>query len=105
MSYAAREAVWLRILVRECFSTNIDLRATVLFGDKEGAMNLAYIDVVNDTSKQIAVKYFFSKEKVKDGTVVFNYIPISHNASDIFTKILCVATHREMAGRLGMGHS
>ena len=105
MSHAVREAVWLPRLIEECIPSSSGLPATVVFGDNEGAMNLAYNDVVNERSKHIAVKYFFSKEKFKDGTIVFNHIPTSENAADVFTKILPAATHKEMVLKLSMTRS
>ena len=47
----------------------------------------------------------FSKEEVKDGTIVFDYIPTSDKTADVFTKILPAATHKEMALKLGMTRS
>lgn len=99
MSFAVREIVWLQRLF-----TDVYQRHTVMpiFGDNEGAMDLAYNDVVNERSKHIAVKYFFSKEKVGDGTCVFNYIPSTENTADIITKMLPVVPHKTFVKKMGM---
>ena len=77
-------------------------KPTVLFADNQGAMELAYNDVINEKTKHIDVNYNFIKEKVKDGTIVFNYVPTSENAADIMTKMLQKTLPAKMTSKLGM---
>lgn len=102
MLFAVREAIWMRRLVRECSGTNNKAPATVLFGDNEGALNLAYTESSSEKTKHIAVKFFLCKEKVEDGTVAFNYIPSKENAADIFLKALTVQDHKHLVRVMGM---
>lgn len=74
----------------------------MIFGDNERALELAYNETVNERSKHIEVKYFFSREKVDDGTVVFNYIPSDEIVADIMTKITTPIVHKKRVARLGM---
>ena len=101
MSYTVREAVWLRRMLSE-IKARTKLKPTVVFGDNQGAMELAYNDVINERTKHIEVKYHFSKEKVQDGTVVFNYIPTQEMTADIMTKNLPAVKHKYLIKKLGM---
>ena len=78
------------------------MNATVSFGDNQGAMELAYKEILNERTKHIEVKFCFSKEKVQDGTVVFNYIPTADMTADIMTKSLQPTKHKIFVTKLGM---
>ena len=102
MSFSIREAIWLRRIMFDVDTKNNCHEPTVIFGDNEGALELAYNDKVNERSRHIEFKYFFSREKVKDGTVVFSYIPSDENIADIMTKIITPAVHKRLVVKMGI---
>ena len=78
------------------------LEPTVVFGDNQSAMELAYNDVINEPTKHVEVKYHFSKEKVQDGTIVFNYISAQEMTADIMGKSFATVKHKHLVQKLGM---
>ena len=82
MSFAVREAVWLRLLYSNVVDQMEKFEHTVIFADNEGALNFVKNDVINDRSKHIAIKYFFHVRK-------------SRTAVLCLTTFLQVRTHRK----------
>lgn len=85
MSFTVRESVWMRRICMEV-TGYIDMDPTVVFGDNQGALELAYNDVIYERTKHVDVKYHFTTEMVNYGTIVFNYIPTQDMTADITTK-------------------
>ena len=71
MSYAVREAIWIRWQFGELLGAQrIGKTFSLMVGeDNQGAIKIACNDFVNESSKHIEVRYHFLKDHVKKGTV------------------------------------
>ena len=101
MSTTVREAVWLRRMYAEVFNTP-RAAPTNIFGDNQGALLLAGKDVINAKTKQVEIRYHFTREKVQDGSVRFSYICSLNQIADIMTKSLGRGKHTDIVSMMGM---
>jgi hypothetical protein len=90
MTQAAKEAVWIRQLIRELGSS---LDAVTLFGDNQGAISLARNAVFHYRTKHIDVQYHFIREQVANGTIDLQYLATDQMVADILTKATAPTTH------------
>ena len=99
LSFAVREALWLRKLEVILGNTATPL---TLAADNQGALSLAHDDVHNSRSKHIDVKYHFIRECISQGIVVTKYVPSSLMIADIMTKALGGTKHWLFTRMMGM---
>jgi hypothetical protein len=100
--HAAKEAVWLRMLLRAV--GHVQKNATVLHCDNQGALILTADPSFHSRAKHIDVQYHFSRDRVERGELSFTYVHTSENMADIFTKPLpkpLFKKFREMLGIMG----
>jgi hypothetical protein len=83
---AAKEAVWLRLLLKEV-GMEQEL-ATVIYADNKSAIALAENPTYHARSKHIDIQYHFVREKVANSTIRLQYIPTGQMAADGLTKPL-----------------
>jgi hypothetical protein len=99
MTQAAKEAIWIRRLIRELGST---LDAVTLFGDNQGAISLARNTVFHYRTKHIDVQYHFIRERVADGTIDLQYLATDQMVADILTKASPPVTHLKHCHSFGL---
>jgi len=100
-SEAGKEAVWLRRLYQSDLGyedvsviTHGDLsekeyhgaKPLTIFEDNQGCIQLSRNPVSAKTSKHIAIRYHFIRERVMDGTLKLAKIDTKLNTADILTK-------------------
>ena len=86
---AAKEAIWLRNLLRELKPDDKDTaKAVIIFGDNQGAIALAKNPEFHARSKHIDIRHHFVREKVAEGTVDLQYTPTECQVADGLTKPL-----------------
>ena len=86
MQEAAREAVWISLLLRVLRQTLFCPRPCKIFCDNLGAISWSQNDVVAESSKHVQVRYFYVKNCVSNGVLDFIYVKSSENIADILTK-------------------
>ena len=86
MTDAAKEAIWIRGLLQDL--QHPQAKASLIFGDNQGALAMVRNGSQHSRSKHIAVREFFIREKVYANEVNVVYISTHLNISDIFTKPL-----------------
>jgi hypothetical protein len=84
--HAAKEAVWLRMLLHAVGQTQ--RKATDIRCDNQGALILTADPSFHSHAKHIDVQYHFSCDCVERGELTFTYVHTSENMADIFTKPL-----------------
>ena len=99
LSFAVREALWLRKLDGVFGSGSTPLGLGV---DNQGALALSRDVVQNERSKHIDVKYHFIRHHVATGTVELNYIPRAEMVADVMTKPLGATKHKLFVDMMGM---
>jgi len=95
---AAREAVWVRRLLKDLTGTEEPLDMRI---DNQSALALMRNDTSSQRTKHIDVAFHFVREKVADKVLVPTYIPTGEMVADMLTKALPIAAFtacREAAG-------
>jgi hypothetical protein len=100
VSNAAREALWLRALLRElgCEQSS----ATLLRSDNQSSIALVRNPVQHARTKHIDVQYHFARELAAAGVLHVEYCPTDQMVADIFTKALPTPKHRWCVTALGL---
>jgi hypothetical protein len=99
MTQAAKEAIWIRSLLRE-LGCNLD--DVLIHGDNQGAIALSRSSVFHNRSKHIDIQYHFIRSMLSDGIISIDYLPTISMLADILTKSLAPARHEELARALGI---
>jgi len=86
LSAAAREAIWLRELLKSVGILQDEV--TVLKSDSTGAISLAVNPAFHQRSKHIRIHDFYVREQVDRRTIKTEHVPGKENVADIFTKPL-----------------
>jgi hypothetical protein len=86
MAEAAREAIWLRNLLRELGFKS--LLTTKLHVDNQGALRLALNPSTHQRTKHIDIKHHLIRELVEGGTIDLRYVATMEQQADILTKSL-----------------
>jgi len=89
VSNATCERIWIRKLLTDLYVKVCG--PTILFEDNQGAINLSLSQELHKRSKHIDTKYYFVREKVKEGLLIIielKYIPTSNQLVDSLIKDL-----------------
>jgi hypothetical protein len=87
---AAKEAVWLRNLLRDLGRGRYagGEHAMCIYSDNQGALRLTENPEFHARSKHIDIQYHYTRELVEDGVVSVKYVPTTEMAADCLTKPL-----------------
>jgi hypothetical protein len=83
---AGKEVVWLRMLLSELGYSQAN--PTELLLDNQTAMLMVKGDGQYNKRKHIAVKYFWIREQVTNGSIDVQWVDTANQLADIFTKSL-----------------
>jgi hypothetical protein len=64
--------------------------------DNQGTKALAQNDVTSGKTKHIAIRYFFVRDLVKDGSITLGFVPTNDNIADLMTKALPEPAHTRL---------
>ena len=99
-SDAAQEVIWIRFLLSE-LGEQLD-GPTVIHGDNQGAILLAKNSIDHKRTRHINVSYYFVRELITNGTLIFSYIPTKDMVADGLIKALTPAKFDDFIGMLGL---
>lgn len=91
---AAKELTWARGLLKDLKCEQV--APTKLMCDNMGAKLLIENPVFHRRTKHVDIKYRFTREKLKDGTLVVHKIGTEDQLADIFTKALAADKFKRM---------
>ena len=97
---AAREAVWLRQLLKDIERPCVS--PTVLYIDNQSAIQIVKNPAFHKRTKHIDVQYHFVREKYECGVITVKYIDTKAQLADIFTKALTREPHEFLCKRIGI---
>lgn len=86
LSYAVREAIWLRNLLGELGL--VQGEPTEIFVDNQGTIAFAKSQDFHGRSKHIDIRHHFVRECINRHDVAVSYCPTDTNLADLFTKAL-----------------
>ena len=100
---ATEEAIWLKNFLNHLLRPkDLDPKATVIFGDNQGAIALAKNAQFHARTKHIDIAHHFVREKVNDGTVDMQYVSTDKQMADGLTKALCLDKFVAFRAALGV---
>jgi len=99
-THAAKEAVWLRRLIGELFSTVTE--PTTLFGDNQSAIALAHGGQYHARTKHIDIRYHFIRYIIEAGSIKLIYCPTDDQTADTLTKALLSVKAKHFANAMGL---
>ena len=91
LALATKHHLWIQRALQELIPGNNFPSA--LSTDSAAAIDLANNPKVHDRSKHIDIQYHFTRERIKDGSLVLLHVPSSENLADICTKGLPRPSH------------
>ncbi|KIN99148.1 hypothetical protein M404DRAFT_30611 [Pisolithus tinctorius Marx 270] len=100
VSAAAKEILWLRMLLHE-LDMDMTTQPTSLLVDNQSAIALTSNAMFHNRTKHIAIRHYFICKKVEDGEVDVKYISMNEQITNVLTKGLSCEKHECFS--LGMG--
>ena len=100
MTHAGKEAIFLEHLYG-----NVGISISVpifLLIDNQSAIALAENPIFHACSKHIEVHHHLVHEKIEDGMIQLDYIPMADQIMDIFTKLLNSEKFQKFHDTLGL---
>ncbi len=97
---AAKEALWLRSLITQLFSTTLD--ATTLFSDNQSAIALTKDHQYHARTKHIDIQFHFIHWIVEEGSLRLVFCPTADMVTDALTKALPSPKVKHFAAELGL---
>lgn len=98
LSAATQEAIWLKTLSDELFTTG----AMLINCDNKGAICLASDTMYHKRTKHISIRYHFVRERIADGSIKLQYIPINEMVADILTKATTPEKTQTLSAKFGL---
>ena len=99
-THAAKEALWLRSLLTQLFSK--ELNATILFSDNQSAIALTKDHQYHARTKHIDIRFHFIRWIVENGSLHLVYCPTGEMVADALTKALPSPKVKHFASELGL---
>jgi hypothetical protein len=99
-SVASREAVWLRKLLLDLFSA--EMEPTVIHCDNQSCINLSQNPVFHDRSKHIEMRYHYVRDMVQKNILNIQYAPTAEQTANILTKPLSLTKFVYFRDKLGV---
>ena len=99
-THAAKEALWLRSLLTQLFSK--ELNATILFSDNQLAIALTKDHQYHARTKHIDIRFHFIRWIVENGSLCLVYCPTGEMVADALTKALPSPKVKHFASELGL---
>ena len=100
VTHAAKEALWLRTLIKEIFS-NIN-GPTTLYSDNQSAIALMKEHQHHMRMKHIDIRFHFIRWVIEEGKIKLVYCPTNDMLADSFTKALPSTKVKHFATALGL---
>jgi hypothetical protein len=102
-SAANREAVWLRKLLSDLFSA--ELEPTIIHCDNRSCIKLFENPVFHDRSKHIEMRYHYVWDMVQRNILSIQYVRTAEQTADILTKPLFLTKFVYFRDKLGVAEN
>ena len=88
LTLAAKETIWIRLLMAELGLMQDDASPAVNVLEREGAIALANNPVLHSRTKHFDIQHHFIRNEVTEGRIDLTYVPTEHMVADGLTKPL-----------------
>jgi hypothetical protein len=98
ISDVIKEIMWMRILLEE-----IDIQVetpTIIYVDNQAAIKISENDSSHDRTKHIAIRHYYIRDCIEDGSVKLEWIRSEDQLADILTKPLTPSPFISIRDRL-----
>ena len=98
ISDVVKEIMWMRILLAE-----LEIRVetpTVIYVDNQAAIKISENDSSHDRTKHIAIRHFYIRDCIEDGSVKLEWVRSEDQLADVLTKPLTPSTFTSIRDRL-----
>lgn len=102
LTYAAKEAAWIRRLLHQLGYRGVDLRPTVLYSDNLPAVHLVKNSGHHERTKHIDVAYKYVREEYNNNNVSISHIAGVNMPADGLTKPLDKIAHTRFVKLIGL---
>jgi hypothetical protein len=102
LTYAAKEATWLRRLLQQIGYQGYDLKPIQLYTDNKPALNMVRKDGHHERTKHIDNYYKYTKQEYQSGNVNLKHIPGFDMPADGLTKPLDKISHAKFLKLINM---
>jgi hypothetical protein len=102
LTNAAKEAAWLRKLLRQLQYSGSDIEPTLIHGDNQSSLALAEDAKSHQRTKHVDIQYHYIREQVNQNRVFVSYLETQKMVADGLTKPLTTAKHTEFVRMLGL---
>ena len=96
---AIKEGVWIQGLLQEL---GLFKGVTTIFSDSQSAVHLCKNPMFHDRTKHVEVRYHFIREKVTQGAMKVEKVPIEENPADFGTKVVTLNKFNHCLSLLGI---
>ena len=102
MTQAAKEILWLRVLLDEIGAFKHIAPMATLYGDNQGAIALARNPEYHQRTKHIDIQYHFIRDLVSTEKIHLEFCPSTDMIADIMTKALPQPAHDKHTIAMGL---
>lgn len=108
-THSAKEAIWLRQLISELFSSRseifefVDKHPTTVYCDNQSAIALTKDSQFHARTKHIDIRFHFIRWNISHGHIQLIYCPTADMVADVLTKPLPSLKVKHFASKLGLG--
>jgi len=102
MTQAAKEILWLQVLLDEIGAFKHISPISTLYADNQGAIALARNPEYHARTKHIDIQYHFIRDLITSAKLDLRFCPSSDMIADIMTKSLPRATHEKHTQAMGL---
>ena len=88
LTYAAKEAAWVRRLLQQIGYCGTDVKPTKVFSDNQPAIHLVLGDGHHERTKHIDTAYKYVREEYRNGNISMQHLPGIEMPADGLTKPL-----------------
>jgi hypothetical protein len=98
ISDVVKEIMWMRIMLTEM---DIQIETpTIIYVDNQSAIKISENDSAHDRTKHIAIRHYYIRDCIDDGSVKLVWVRSEDQLADILTKPLTPATFTSIRDRL-----
>jgi hypothetical protein len=102
LTYAAKEATWLKRLLQQVGYTGKDIHPIKLYSNNQPSLQLVASEGHHKRTKHVDIYYHYIKDQVHDGQLILEHVGTKDMAADGLTKPLDEIAHGRFLQQVGL---